>query len=509
MGVQAYRAGRKAAQLGDVQATDDIITDAADQVIVAQDAMQPGTTRLLPAQQTLDPFQLEQQAFLGSNPEVSRKAFNVLKQQNKEVAADVASLLNQIAPPESVGTSGARVRDAAGNIIDAAKKTRSDAASPLYADAWAAGADVDTAPVLGLVDNILADLPPKGGKIRATVKKAGGLLEGEEILDEAGEVIGYEPLTLRQLHGAKIEIDEMIAAKGEDGLGPTTKRYLTQIQKALVDEMKGTSPEYEAAAAKFAELSPPVTALREGVFGRLSKLKDTQLRQASGILFDAAETNPEVMTQAIRTLRSVEGGDEIVMGLLRTELEKRLGKLQTSLLDAATTGGRKLENLPQHLLRAVFGNSQQKKILMGALGEMSPDARRNAKWLEITLDRAGAGRPGGSQTGIRAEITRRLRGGALAIRDFFRKPLDSSLGIGEEAVFSTKVRALGDALYNPDWVPDMRRIRLLGTTSDEAASAFEELLNTIVGVNAKIGAVKQSVTVAGRQSATEAIGEEQ
>lgn len=503
MGVQAYRTGRKAAELGGVQATDNIITEAADQIDEAQNSMRGRQTRLLPAQQTLDPFQLEQQAFLGSNPEVSRKAFNVLKQQNKEVAADVANLLNQIAPPESVGTSGARARKAATKVIDQAKKARRDAASPLYTKAWKAGADVDVTPVLDLADNILADLPPKGGKIRSTVKKAAGLLEGKEIVDEAGEVIGTEPLTLRQLHGAKMEIDEMIAAKGEKGLGPTTKRYLVQLQTALVKQMKDASGEYKAAAAKFAELSPPVTDLMDGVFGRLSKLKDTDLRRASALIFDAAETNPAVLTNTIRTLKSVEGGDEILQGLLRTELEKRLGKLRSGLDDVASTGGRNLENTPAHLLSKLFGNAGQKDLLMTALRQVSPEAGRNAKWLEIALERASAGRPGGSQTGIRAEVTRRLRGGALAVRDFFRKPLDTSLGIGEEQVFSSKVRALGDALYNPDWAPDMQRIRRLGTTSDEAASAFEQLLDEIVAVNAAIGGVKQSVIVATRQSGTD------
>ena len=79
---------------------------------------------------------------------------------------------------------------------------------------------------------------------------------------------------------------------------------------------------------------------------------------------------------------------------------------------------------------------------MTALTEIDPKAAKNALWLKESLDRASRARPGGSQTGVRNVITDKLRGPSIAIRDFFRKPIASLTEIGEEAAYSSKVRAV-------------------------------------------------------------------
>lgn len=487
--IRARGVARQAAQLGDVEAGADVIGEAAAQVERAQAAQAESGIRLLPAQQTLDPFQLEKQAFLGQNPEVSRKAFNVLKEQNREAAAAVSGLLDVIAEPGVVGVSGAEARRGASNVLNVVSTIRAERASPIYREAFNAGATVDLAPVNAVIDDIVASLPEQGSKIRGVVLKTRNLLKGTP--------------GLRQLHNAKLEIDEMISAKGVKGLGPTTKRYLTQIQESLVAQIDEASPLYTAARAEFRAGSPAVDTLRDSVFGRLESLKDTDLKRASAILFDAGESNPTVLRDSIKVLRNVEGGDEIARGLLRTELEKRLGRMKVELSEAAQTGGRRLENTPQLLLNNLFGNASQKKVLMSALSEVSPEAARNARWLEDALNRAAAGRPGGSQTGIRQVITEDLRGGASAIRNFFRKPLDTLAGIGEDQAFSRKVRAVGDALYNPDWAPDMARIRKLNPNSPAAKSRFEKLLESIVAQNELLGITTQATATAGRKELTD------
>jgi len=270
--------------------------------------------------------------------------------------------------------------------------------------------------------------------------------------------------------------------------------------------MREASPQYAGAMDEFRRLSPAVDELRDGIFGRIQGLKDTDLKRASGILFDASENNPEVLKNALKSLKNVEGGQQLAQDLLRTEIEKRLGRIRVDLTSAAETGGRKLENIPQLMLNNFFGNAAQRKLLFAGLNELSPQAGKNALWLEDALSRAAAGRPGGSQTGIRAVITQQLRGGSLAMRNFFRKPLDTLVGVGEEQQFSRKVRAVGDALYNPDWRPDMNKIRKLNPNSPEAASKFEKLLVSIVDQNERIGIVNQAVSTAGRK---ELLGEEQ
>jgi len=494
------RRGRQAVAAGGTEATDDAIGNAAREIEEAQRVTGDMNTRLLPAQQTLDPFQLEQQAFLGQNPEVSRRAFEVLRTQNKEVAADVANLLNQIAEPGSVGTSASRARTAANNIINAQKLIRAEKASPLYKRAFAAAPEVNVGPVNDVIDGILEELP-QSGTIRAKVMQARNLLRGttRKGVGANGEDV-VDPPTLQQLHGAKMQIDEMLSAVGEKRLGPSTKRYLMQIKENLVGQMEESSDLYRQGRVAYRDASPAVDDLLDGVLGRVAKVKDTSLKTVSSMIFDAAETNPEVMRQTVRLLKNVEGGDEILHGLLRTEIQKRMGRLRIGVIEASQTGGRTLDNIPGQFLRTLYGNDAQKKLLYSALDELSPEAARNARWLEKTLTRAKEGRPGGSQTGIRSVIDKKLRGGSLAVRDFFRKPVATLIGIGDEEVYNMKVRALGEALYNPDWAPDMARIRRMGTDSAEAASKFERLLNDIVMVNRSIGTSTQAITVAGRQA---------
>ena len=491
----ASRARADAAATGADDVTREGIEDAAGNVVEAQKAAAVTGIRTLPAQQTLDPFQLETQAFIGQNPEVSKKAFNVLRTQNAEAAQAVDNLLNIISSPRTAETAGAKARDAATNIIDAAVLARRIKTSPLFKEAFKEGANVNLAPVFSIFDKELKAAVPTG-KLAARLKKARGLLAGDKIdavkgtlLDAKGNAIGGTPSgttkpSLERLQSAKVELDEMLDAQGDSALGKNSRRIITQAKKALVAQMEEASPGYKNAMDEFRSLSPAIGDLMDGNIGRLADLKSKDLKNASKIIFDAAETNPAIMMSTIATLRGVRGGNEILNGLVRNELERRLGKMKVDLADTAATGGRKLENSPQNLLNNFFGNASQKKILFAALKNLSPTAEKNAKWLEVSLNRASAGRPGGSQTGIRAEISRRLRGVSLAFRDFIRSPIESAVGLGEEAMFSRKVEAIGDALYDPDWMPDMKKIRNLDPNSREAQSQFSALLDKITAVNA-------------------------
>lgn len=485
----ARQAARQADVVGGVGADREAIESAAKSVATGQRAAQETGIGLLPAQKTLDPFQAEVQSFLGQNPEVSRKAFDTLKTQNREASEAVGSLLDAIALPSSPATAPGRARRAATNIIDGVSAIRAEKASPIYKEAFAEGADVDLLPVNNVIDDIISTLPEEGSAIKRKVLRAQRLISGDP--------------NLKQLHSAKLEIDEMLNAKGEGAVGSTTRRHLTEIQDTLVNEMNIASSLYDQAREEFKRLSPAVDEIRDGVFGRIEALQDKDLKRVSSIIFDPTESNPEIATNAIKSLKNVEGGDEIVGGLIRTEIEKRLGRMRVDLAEAADTGGRKLENLPQQLLNNVYGNAKQRKMLFSALKEVNPKAANNAKWLEEGLTRASVGRPGGSQTGVRNLITQQIRGASLAVRDFFRKPIESAVGLGEEAHFNSKVRALGDALYNPDWSPDMDKIRKLDPNSQKAASKFENLLNQIERANSATGVSSQAAAATARTELNE------
>ena len=483
---------RQAGELSGVTPEIEAIETAAANLETAMKAQSETGIRTLPAQKTLDPFQLETQSFIGQNPEASTRAFNVLKEQNREAATAVNSLLDTIATPASPGTAPGQARTAANNIVSSVGLMRSEAASPIYKQAFrrqrrGKSPLIDTAQ-LELKASKMADQFDESGQVSKNIR-----IVLEKVSNAKGD--------LSRLHNAKLEIDQIIEARGDNSIGNTTKRFLTDLQTDLVDVMTEQSPSYRAARDEFRRLSPLVDEVRAGVFGRVADIQDKDLKRVSGILFDASETNPQVAANAIKALKNVEGGNEIASGLLRTEIEKRLGRMKSELTDLSVTGGRKVENVPANLLNNLFGNAKQKKILMDSLKELNPAAFENAKWLEESLTRASSGRPGGSQTGIRNVITQKLRGVTMGIRDFFRKPIDSLVGIGEEADFSRRAAALGEALYNPDWAPDMKKVRKLNPNSEAAKSQFEKLLTKVVDTNEALGVSTQALTTSARVSA--------
>ena len=480
---------RQAGELAGVAPETEAIQTAASNMEEAVRAQAETGIRTLPAQKTLDPFQLESQSFIGQNPEASTRAFNVLKTQNKEAATAVNELLNTIASPTSPSTAPGKARTAAGNIVKAVELIRRESASPIYKQANRRQRQGKNP----LIDTAQVEL--KAGKMSEQFDASGQIASN---LNNALSKISKAGGDLAKLHNAKIEIDQIIESRGPDAIGNTTKRFLVDVQTDLVNAMTAQSPSYRAARDEFRKNSPLVDEVRAGVFGRIRDVDDKDLKRISSVIFDATESNPEISINAIRSLKNVEGGSDIAAGLLRTEIEKRLGRMKSSLGDLSETGGRKVENTPANLLNSLFGNAKQKGMLMGALNELNPKEAENARWLEKSLIRASSGRPGGSQTGIRNVITQQLRGVGLSVRNFFRSPIDSLAAIGEEAAFSRKAAALGEALYNPDWSPDMNKIRKLNPNSEAAQSQFEALLNTIVKTDEDFGLTRRAATVAPR-----------
>ena len=108
------------------------------------------------------------------------------------------------------------------------------------------------------------------------------------------------------------------------------------------------------------------------------------------------------------------------------------------------------------------------------------ELRKNLKYLETALGRARLGRPGGSQTAIREEIKRELRGGPVqSIRDLFRNPIDTIVSTGDDAAFNKRVRALSEAMFNPEYKAEMAKIRKMPPTSAASAKALTQLVKDI------------------------------
>ena len=460
--IQAIRQGRQASKIGAERADLDL---ASENIAKAKEASEVTEIPLFKGQQTLIPSQLEKQSFVASLPAGSRSAVEGIRKQNESAANAVETFLNSIAKPSAVESGAAKVRSTSIDILDRAKMIRTEKASPFYNLAFEKGADVDTSPVLRLISNELEDLPASG-EIAKTYKKVLGLITKEE----------GKP-SLKHLHNAKIEIDQMISATGENSVGNTTKRKLKDVQEILLNQIDGASDEYRQAREAFREASPAVGAIEDSIIGQISKLDDVNLKQVTQKIFNASETNPQVLGKTRKEIQSVnpEAWNEIV----RVELERRLGSIR-STGDTAI-----LQNLPGQLSRALFPNEKSTKVLLNAVDS---ETRKNLNYLKTALERASLGRPGGSQTATREEIKKELRSGVVsAIRSFLEKPVSSVTqtgvsavtGRGAESAFNKKVSDLAKAMYDTTWKSELKEIRKLNPESPAAARAMAQLLTAI------------------------------
>lgn len=452
--IQAFRTGRQAAKAG---VAADEIEQVAESVKVAQEATEKTGVPLFQAQQTGIPAQLEKQSFVAQLPAGTQASIKGLRAQNKAASDAVEDFLGQIAPDEAVVTGAERLRTAAKASVEKVKNIRAEKSSPIYREAFKEGADVDLKPVNDLIKNKLDDQPVTG-EIAKTINKISRLIKPPK----------GKP-SLKLLHNAKVEIDQMLKAFGDNALGNTTKREVTEVQKLLLNQMDEASDLYTTARKTFENASPAVTKIQDSIIGKVANLDDVQLKQVSRKIFDASETNPTVISAARKVIRDVDPGawDEII----RVELERRLGSIKS----VAESGS--VENIPGQLFRALFPNEKSTKVLMNALDEQ---AKTNIVYLKKALELARLGRPGGSQTAAREEIKRELRGGVFqSLRKFFKAPIDTLVSTGEDAAFNKSVTALSKALFDPTWKAEMKALRKLNPNSPAAARAMTQLLNDI------------------------------
>jgi hypothetical protein len=454
--IQSFRAGRQASKVG---AAADEIEQVAESVNVAQEATSQTGVPLFQAQQTVIPAQLEKQAFVAQLPAGTRAAVSGLKTQNKAAGDAVEEFLGQIAPDSAVVTGAEQLRTASNTAVAATKRARSEAASPIYKQAFRRQRkgqldDIDTSGLETKVTQMARQFDPNG--------------QIAKNLTVAANKIRSADGNLQKLHLAKTELDQTINSFGADAVGSTTKRFLTDVVGDLTDNLVSQSPSYRAARDEFIRLSPDVTKIQESIVGKIAALDDTQLKQATAKIFDPANTSKNV-ADAKKAITDVDPGawDAIV----RTELETRLGSIKPEV------EGGTIENIPGQLFRAMFPNEKKTKVLFSALDD---SAKKNMKYLQTSLKRASLGRPGGSQTAAREEIKRELRGGIFqSLRSFFKAPVSTLASTGEDAAFNRSVSSLSKAMFDPTWRAEMKNIRKFSPKSSESGRALTQLLDDI------------------------------
>lgn len=487
--VSAYLKNRKlvkqAEKLGLAKTEKELYQESLKKAKQAKKVSEKSGVRIFRPQATESFSDMQTAAYIGSLPEASQKAMKELKAQNKEVYSGLINVMDSIAPAEAVEAATGKIRNVAQQAIELKKAIRREKASPLYKEAFKDKKFVSTKETKNLINEKLKDLPEKG-EVYKSLKKIKNYITPKTV---DGKPV-TRGLRLKQLHNAKLEIDQMISKFGENSLGNTTKKEVLEIQQSLLKEMDKANPSYKEAREIFAKNSPAVAEIKESMLGKMSKLDDAQLDSVVTKLFKP-NTNPVALRKAISVIKKQ---DPKAWGAIkRHHFETLLGKMKISEEMAQDT----VRNVPAQILSKVFGNQSQRKVLYEGL---EPQTTRTLRYLESAAQMASKARPGGSQTGFNVALDKKLRGGLWgSIMGVFADPVKAVGGAGAMATgtktlsdyaYTNRVKALGDVLFNPEWAEELKAMRKLDPNSKAAGNKFRTMLNSAIKNYPKKGALK-------------------
>lgn len=304
---------------------------------------------------TRSPKLVDRFNLLADLPETSEKAMAAKTKRYAEVSDAVEKYLDTFAPATTTpGEAGRRGVEAAKGALKTEQNVRAGMAGPHYREAFESGARADIGPTVAFIDD---ELQTAKGEIRRHLENAKKLLMKPDLPEDA---IEFET-SLKGLHGAKMEIDDIIGNARQTGLGNTVKRNYTRIKQSLLQQMDEASPAYRTAREIFSDYSTIPEALQGTKLAKLAKLEGDAQEKAAYYLFSPAQSSPEAVNIARHYIVN-EGGEEAWNALLRTYINTAFDKASKESMS-----GIGVSNIGGRLRSYLFGNRQQRKIIEAAM----------------------------------------------------------------------------------------------------------------------------------------------
>ena len=266
---------------------------------------------------------------------------------------------------------------------------------------------------------------------------------------------------LETLHQAKMALDDMIGTARQTGMGNTAKGKLVAVKNKLLSAMDNASPDYRQARQIFADLSPEVGSVREGVVGIIADLPDSKLQQAAAKIFNPAVSGPKTIRQARIWINAAD--PNAWQGLKRAYLQDSFEKAGR---EYATGGGKTLQGAKFRAL--VFGDVKRREMLKEAL---TPDEYRSMSDLMDVLEATGRAVDTNSKTAWRMEEIAELKRmgvnvgpGSLEIHMVLNNVADwwRQVQLGN---YSEK---LANIITSPDGIKNLRALRQVSPRSAKA-----------------------------------------
>jgi len=268
------------------------------------------------------------------------------------------------------------------------------------------------------------------------------------------------------------------------------RRQISSAEKQLRAQLNSAFPEFKEVNKRFAEKRGEILGpLERSGFGKFANISDQQLKSLSAKVFDAAETNPKVLENTKRALKrsKVEGAESAFDDLLRVELDRRILKSKADLDKVIKGEDDFVADMPGILNRGIFGaNQSQRDVLLRAL---NPGQRKRALLLEDALKRASTGRIVGSPTQQNQQAMKEIEKAPLlrGMLKFFKSPVDTIFGLGDEAGRASRRQAAAEVAFDPAYGKQFDEINKMKNKAKKA-EAFTELLERVeAGIIARAG----------------------
>ena len=420
-------------------------------------------------------------------------ASDALEKQNKAANDVVNEFIAQVAPVSL--NANLRVQAAAGNSIDLLKLARKQKSSPIYTAALdnPSGVVVNTKNTLDTLEAARTGVP-KEGKVYKTLNKVNGLLHNKvkarptassssslAKLRRGGPHTSPKPAKdklipatdPRLLHNAKVEIDALLADKGENALDNHVAAKLVEVQKSLVADLKSQVPGYEDAAAVYAKSTIPLDALYNSQIKNLSTIPVGSADRVRGVIF-APSVSRETQVHTRDIIKGVD--PEAWQMLLRQELEEKVAKASLSLDEGST-------NASMVLYRALKGPTDKTKNAFR--NALSPKEKSSYDIVlsilrqgEFGIPKAvkantGSGLPGAGDGGLTMRLYGRVTSSPADMGRVAGSP-SKMLGVDDRTVIE-----LAEAMFDPQWNPTLRKLRAMGPGTQDAYRGLLTLLSRI------------------------------
>jgi hypothetical protein len=435
---------------------------------------------LTPAELTSLASLTAQQKVLTNIPDSQVKMQKFYRERERKVQSavdDYLGTISKVQESSEAGLIGSEALQARKRQLEAEREA---ATEPLYKSAFAASVPVDTAPVIGKIDNLLKTYSPNS-KPAAYLKRIKSLFEREvPALDDAGNEITKKGIENRLpvLQNNKFELDSMFKEETFTSMDGKIQRELTGIKNTLLEQMGKDNPDYLAANAEFERLSGSLNELNKRITGSsLLQIPRDNLKNFSRRIFEnpSPETVRYVKEQII-----AGGGEDAWNAVTRSYLEdawqaaKRPAKSQQG--DKFDTG-----NTWQNIL---LGDEKSKAAIRVALGKTEYQALRD---LAQVLQAAGSVRKLGSDTAFNQLVTEELIKNppmtsftTAAARVVGGIKLDQPAKVVSDWAIRRDAAANAEQIANiitsPDGIQRLKELRQMSKTSAKYWAGLSQLL---------------------------------